>query len=78
MPNEGKFPAQEMVLWAVELEHDVFRSGAAKKPIVEYLRFLDIGIDEIEGNISEEHLDKYVVKPGKNISMFLRECFLRA
>jgi hypothetical protein len=73
MPNESKFPAPGMVLWAVdvELEHDVFRSGAAKKPNVDYLRFLDIGIDEIEGRISEEHLDKYVVKPGQGISLFL-------
>jgi hypothetical protein len=33
MPNESKFSAPGMVLWAVdvELEHDVFRSGAAKK-----------------------------------------------
>lgn len=73
MPSESKFPAPGTVLWAVDIDlvKDVFRSGAATKPNVEYLRFVDIGVDEIDGRIPEEQLDNRVVEPGQGISLFL-------
>jgi len=46
MSAEPSFPKPGTVLWAVDvnLERDVFRSGAATKPNVWYLRFVDLGI----------------------------------
>lgn len=73
MPPNTTFPKPGTILWAVdvELEKDVFRSGAATKPNTEYLRFLDIGISDQEGRVPQEQADKFVVKPGQGISLFL-------
>ena len=73
MPTENQFPAPGTVLWAVDvdLERDVFRSGAATKPNVEYLRFVDIGISDREGRIPESEGDQFMVSPGQGISLFL-------
>lgn len=73
MTDPSSFPAPGTVLWAldVELERDVFRSGAASKPNVEYLRFLDLGIADQEGRIPDDQRDRFVVSPGQGISLFL-------
>jgi hypothetical protein len=55
----------------VDLERDVFRSGAATKPNTDYLRFIDLGIEDQEGRIPADLLEAYVVKPGQGISLFL-------
>lgn len=67
------FPAPGTVLWAVDtdLERDVFRSGAATKPNVEYLRFGDIEVSEEDGRIPYDQGDKFMVDPGQGISLFL-------
>lgn len=59
MPNDAAFPVPGSVLWAVDvdLERDVFRSGAATKPNVEYLRFVDVGISGREGRIPADEGD---------------------
>ena len=73
MPEQMNFPAPSAVLWAIDtdLERDVFRSGAATKPNVEYLRFVDLGIDDREGRIPEDQGDAFMVDPGQGISLFL-------
>jgi hypothetical protein len=73
MSSPPSFPKPGTVLWAVDvdLERDVFRSGAATKPNVEYLRFVDIGISDQEGRIPEDQCDRHVVKPGGGVSLFL-------
>lgn len=73
MSATPSFPKQGTILWAVDvdLERDVFRSGAATKPNVEYLRFIDIGISDQEGRIPEDQLEKQIVRVGQGISMFL-------
>ncbi|HEY0684004.1 MAG TPA: hypothetical protein VGD45_16860 [Steroidobacter sp.] len=72
MGSEAKFPVPGTVLWAVdvELEREVFRSGASGKPNVDYLRWIDIGVDDKEGRIPEEELE-IGLKPGQGISLFL-------
>ena len=69
----NSFPAPGTVLWAmdVDLARDVFRSGAATKPNVEYLRFIDLHIDDRDGRIPEGEGDQFTVDPGKGISLFL-------
>ena len=73
MSNAPSFPKPGTLLWAVdvELEREVFRSGAASKPNVEYLRYIDLGIDGQDGRIPPEQGDKFMVVPGKGISLFL-------
>lgn len=73
MPSDSTFPKPGTLLWAldVNLEREVFRSGAASKPNVEYLRYIDLGLDELDGRISSEQGDKFMVVPGKGISLFL-------
>lgn len=73
MPNPNSFPTPGAVLWAVDvdLERDVFRSGAATKPNVEYLRFVDLNIDDQEGRIPDDQADRFNVNPGQGISLFL-------
>lgn len=73
MQNQYHFPAPGTVLWAmdVDLGRDVFRSGAATKPNVEYLRFVDLNIDDQEGRIPVDQADKLTVNPGQGISLFL-------
>lgn len=68
----ASFPKQGAVLWAVdvELEKDVFRSGAATKANVDYLRFVDLGMGE-EGRIPAERAGILTIAPGKGISLFL-------
>jgi hypothetical protein len=55
----------------VELERDVFRSGAAQKPNVEYLRFIDLDIEDPEGRIPDDQTDQFMVAPGRGISLLL-------
>ena len=73
MSTVPSFPKPGTLLWAVdvELERDVFRSGAATKPNVEYLRYIDLGIDDQDGRIPGDQGDKFMVDPGKGISLFL-------
>jgi hypothetical protein len=73
MSATAGFPKPGTVLWAVDvdLQRDVFRSGAATKPNVEYLRFVDLGIADREGRIPEDQLEKFNVQPGQGISLFL-------
>ena len=73
MPSDSTFPKPGTLLWAldVNLEREVFLSGAASKPNVEYLRYIDLGLDELDGRISSEQGDKFMVVPGKGISLFL-------
>lgn len=73
MQSDTEFPKPGTLLWAldVDLERDVFRSGAAPKPNVEYLRFIDLGLDELDGRVPPEQGDKFMVAPGKGISLFL-------
>ncbi|MBS4053095.1 MAG: hypothetical protein KGZ69_18105 [Methylomonas sp.] len=73
MSATTSFPKPGTVLWAldVDLEREVFRSGAASKPNVEYLRYIDIGIDDQDGRIPPDQSDKFMVSPGKGISLFL-------
>lgn len=73
MSSLPPFPQPGTVLWAmdVDLERDVFRSGAASKPNVEYLRFVDLGIADQEGRIPEDQVDRFMVDPGQGISLFL-------
>jgi hypothetical protein len=73
MGSEARFPVPGTVLWAidVDLEREVFRSGAASKPNVDYLRFRDIGVDDREGRVPEDQLESTVIKPGQGISLFL-------
>ena len=68
-----EFPKPGTVLWGVDIDlaRDVFRSGAATKPNVEYLRFVDIGLDDPPGRIPNDAGDKYMVSPGQGISLFL-------
>ena len=72
MKSNTNFPVPGTLLWAVdvELQRDVFRSGAASKPNVEYLRYDDLDL-ELEGRIPEEAFEKLEVKPGHGISLFL-------
>ena len=72
MPNPNGFPTPGTVLWAqdVALDRDVFRSGAAGKANVDYLRFTDLDIG-IEGRISEEDARIHMMEPGQGISLFL-------
>ena len=67
------FPKPGTVLWAVdaELAVDIFRSGAATKPNVEYLRFIDVGKIDRDGRIPEEEFERFMVEPGRGISLFL-------
>src|SRR5689334_15222083 len=71
MADRLPFPVPGTVLWAqdVTLDRDVLRSGAAGKANVDYLRFLDLGIDE-QGRIDEAHGEAYVVRPGQGVSLF--------
>jgi|JI61114BRNA_FD_contig_111_100363_length_989_multi_2_in_0_out_0_1 hypothetical protein len=73
MPSDTEFPKPGTLLWAVDidLERDVFRSGAASKPNIEYLRFIDLGLDELDGRVPPDQGDKFMVSPGKGISLFL-------
>jgi hypothetical protein len=73
MSSNPPFPAPGTVLWAVDvdLERDVFRSGAASKPNVEYLRFIDLGISEREGRIPDDEAETFTVDAGQGISLFL-------
>jgi hypothetical protein len=68
-----KFPVQGTVLWAIDadLSIDVFRSGAASKPNTEYLRYIDLGIEDNIGRIEPENYDLFTVKIGQGISLFL-------
>lgn len=72
MSVPSSFPKPGAVLWAmdVDLEKEVFRSGAATKPNTDYLRFLDLGIAE-EGRIPPERAGELMITPGKGISLFL-------
>lgn len=72
MSSVSQFPSPGTVLWGIDidLERDVFRSGAASKPNVEYLRFIDLNL-EGEGRIPDDELEKFVINPGKGISLFL-------
>lgn len=73
MSSAAPFPAKGTVLWGVDvdLSRDVFRSGAAEKPNVDYLRFIDIESDKGEGRILPEDGEKFMVEPGQGISLFL-------
>src|SRR6185295_6804276 len=70
MASRAPFPKPGTLLWGLEIElaRDVFRSGAATKPNVEYLRFRDIGVDR-DGRIEDG--DNHSVEVGKGISLFL-------
>lgn len=73
MVGQNSFPKPGTVLWAidVELAKEVFRSGAATKPNVDFLRFSDLEIDNQTGRIPEEAQESFVVNPGQGISLFL-------
>ncbi|GLQ91530.1 hypothetical protein [Dyella acidisoli] len=73
MSSATPFPAQGTVLWGVDvdLSREVFRSGAASKPNVDYLRFIDIENHQSDGRIAPEDGDKFMVEPGQGISLFL-------
>ncbi|CAH0173512.1 hypothetical protein SRABI118_01054 [Massilia sp. Bi118] len=73
MTDESIFPVPGTVLWGmdIDLEREVFRSGAASKPNVEYLRFLDLGLAE-EGRIPDTLRETMMVAPGQGISLFLQ------
>ena len=72
MSNKA-LPRQGTVLWAIdsELSVEVFRSGAASKPNTDYLRYIDLGIDDKIGRIDPEDYDLYTVNAGQGISLFL-------
>ena len=66
------FPKPGTVLWAVDadLAVDIFRSGAATKPNVEFLRYADVGNMERDGRIPEADFEGFMVDPGNGISLF--------
>ena len=73
MVNKNNFPAPGTVLWGfdVSLSIDTFRGGAATKPNVEFLRYVDLEIEDTVGRIPDDMLEQFVVKPGQGISLFL-------
>lgn len=68
------------ILWSadVELTEDAFRSGSRSAAAVDYLRFQDIDIDDREGRVPEEELDRRTVSPGQGISMFIKKIIPRS
>lgn len=73
MAETKKFPAPGTVLWAVDvdLEDELFRKGAATKSNVDFLRFVDLDIRDMQGRIEGEMTEKFVVSPGQGISLYL-------
>jgi hypothetical protein len=69
------FPVPGTVLWAVDvdLENDIFRKGAATKPGVDFLRYVDLDIRDMAGRIEGDMAEKFVVAPGQGISLFLEK-----
>lgn len=75
MTSKREFPMPGTVLWAVDVDlaNDVFRKGAATKPNVDFLRYADLDIREMEGRIEGEMKEKFIVSPGQGISLFLEK-----
>jgi hypothetical protein len=75
MNLQQQFPVPGTILWAVEvnLEKDVFRSGAATKPGTDFLRFSDLKIPNKLGRIEGEEQSEYIVSPGQGVSLFLEK-----
>jgi hypothetical protein len=73
MASVSSFPTPGAVLWAVDvdLDRDVFRSGAANKPNVDFLRFRDLKINGQEGRVPDDQTEKLMIDPGQGISLFL-------
>lgn len=73
--NEGNFPAKGTILWAVDvdLEDMIFRKGAAGKPNVDFIRYVDLDIRDMEGRIEGDMTEKFVVAEGQGISLFLEK-----
>lgn len=69
------FPVPGTILWAVEVDltKDVFRSGSATKPGVDFLRYSDLKIPNMQGRIEEAQNSEFVVQPGRGISLFLEK-----
>ncbi len=70
----NEFPAVGTVLWAVDvdLEKEIFRKGAATKPNVDFLRFIDLDIRDRSGRVDGDLADRLTVEPDQGISLFLQ------
>lgn len=68
-----KFPAAGAILWAQEMDlnTDVFRKGAATKPNVDFIRYVDLDIRDRSGRIDGSDSDRLVVSPGQGVSLYL-------
>lgn len=73
MNLQQQFPVPGTILWAVEvnLDKDVFRSGAASKPGTDFMRFSDLKIPNRPGRIEGEQQNEFIVSPGQGVSLFL-------
>jgi hypothetical protein len=73
MAGRKEFPVPGTVLWAVDvdLEADIFRKGVSKKANVDFLRFVDLDLRDMQGRIGEDTAEKFVVSPGQGISLYL-------
>lgn len=63
------------ILWSadVDLFEDSFRSGSKNAASVDFLRWIDIGVDDKEGRIPGEDLDSHTISKGQGISMFIKK-----
>ena len=75
MTTQRSFPKPGTVLWAVgvDLANQVFRKGAATKPGVDFLRFIDLDIRDKQGRIEGDSASGLTVSPGQGISLFLEK-----
>lgn len=73
MADSKQFPFPGAVLWAVDvdLEAGVFRKGAGTKANVDFLRFVDLDIRDMQGRIDGDMAEKLIVSPDQHISLFL-------
>lgn len=73
METATKFPVPGTILWAidVELSVDTFRGGGTNKPNTEFLRYVDLDLEDGVGRIPENQVENFVVNPGQGISLFL-------
>ena len=75
MQADDEFPVPGTILWAVDidLEKDIFRKGAATKPGIDFLRFIDIDIRDQSGRIELDSAERFVVAPDQGISLYLKK-----
>lgn len=63
------------ILWGagIELTEDAFRVGGKNNAAVDFLRWKDLGYEDKQGRLADGDLDREVIEPGEEISMFIKK-----